>query len=64
VVHHSALKTEVYRPRPVAQFRDDIGDANRAYLDAPWCTVGKFRAHAVAVARRFAKTGLIAARVA
>ena len=61
-VHHSALMTEVYRPRQVApHIPQDRIDGKQPYQDAPWCTVGEFRAQASAVARRFVQTGLIAA---
>ena len=61
-VHHSALMTEVYRPRQVSQqIPHDIIRGDQTYQDAPWCTVGEFRAQTAAVARRFAQTGLIAA---
>ena len=60
-IHHSALRSEIYRPQAGTQVTQHPDHFARRYHDAPWCTVRDFRSNATTVARSFAQTGLIAA---
>lgn len=60
-IHHSALRSEIYRPQAGNDVSQRPEHSARRYQDAPWCTVRDFRSNAVTVARSFAQTGLIAA---
>ena len=59
-IHHSALRSEVYRPQAGNEVAQRPEHFARRYSDAPWCTVKDFRSNAFTVARSFAQTGLIA----
>jgi hypothetical protein len=63
LIHHSALRAEIYRPQSAHDLVQTPQFLERRYGDAPHVSVGEFRANATAVARAFAQSGLIAPAV-